>query len=126
MQLPPRASHAPPRSRPRPRPRPPLTPSLYRRLLRAHRALPAEMRFMGDAYVKTEFRATRDTDNPLHVMAFLSQWKHYLDQLAPALAEDGAAFRGRRLDTEAMDSLSSEQVGQLYELMHASGDVWKT
>ncbi|KAL7424223.1 hypothetical protein Q5752_001809 [Cryptotrichosporon argae] len=100
---------------------------LYRRLLRAHRHLPPEMRFMGDAYIKSEFRATRSTDNPLHIIAFLSQWKAYLDALEPQVAAgQGAAWAGRRLDTALMDTLSDEQVGQLYELMHATRDVWKS
>lgn len=105
----------------------PLHPntSLYRRLLRAHRKLPVEMRYMGDSYVKSEFRSTKDTDNPLHIMAFLTQWKSYLDELEVALTEPGK-WDGRKLDHEVMESLSSEQVGQLYELMHATGDVWKT
>lgn len=42
---------------------------LYRRLLRAHRKyLPREMRLMGDEYVKSEFRAHRDTENPVHIV----------------------------------------------------------
>lgn len=52
---------------------------LYRRLLRAHRKyLPAEMRLLGDEYVKAEFRAHRDVENPVHLvfsifLPFLSQ-----------------------------------------------------
>lgn len=86
------------------------------------------MRFMGDAYIKSEFRATRSTDNPLHIMAFLTQWKRYLDEIEPALKADGGAalWSGRKLDTEVMNTFSNEQVGQLYELMHATGEVWKT
>lgn len=42
---------------------------LYRRLLRAHRkCLPVEMRLLGDEYVKSEFRAHRDIDNPVHIV----------------------------------------------------------
>jgi hypothetical protein len=67
---------------------------------------------MGDSYVKSEFRLTRKTDNPLHIIGFLSQWKKYLDDLQEGGVE------GRRLDTDSMDRLSVEQVGQLYELMH--------
>lgn len=44
---------------------------LYRRLLRAHRLyLPAEMRLLGDEYVKAEFRAHRKLDNPAQVVSF--------------------------------------------------------
>lgn len=80
------------------------------------------MRFMGDAYVKSEFRLTRRTDNPLHIIGFLSSWKKYLDDLEG----DREAFKGRKLDLESMDRLSTEQVGQLYELMHATKEVWKS
>ncbi len=42
---------------------------LYRRLLRAHRKhLPSEMRLLGDEYVKAEFRAHRDVENPVHLV----------------------------------------------------------
>ncbi|EXV01168.1 hypothetical protein X797_005741 [Metarhizium robertsii] len=41
---------------------------LYRRLLRAHRKhLPAEMRVLGDEYIKAEFRLHRKVDNPAHL-----------------------------------------------------------
>ncbi|ORY28259.1 hypothetical protein BCR39DRAFT_565415 [Naematelia encephala] len=102
---------------------------LYRRLLRVHRSLPPEMRYLGDSYIKTEFRLTRSTDNPLHIIGFLSQWKHYLDDLETAAQKkEGGEIKwsGRRLDTDNLDKMSPEQVGQLYELMHATKDVWKT
>ena len=42
---------------------------LYRRLLRAHRKhLPSEMRVLGDEYIKAEFRAHRNVDNPAHMV----------------------------------------------------------
>ena len=42
---------------------------LYRRLLRTHRKfLPKEMRVLGDEYVKSEFRAHRTTENPMHIV----------------------------------------------------------
>ncbi|WVF72029.1 acetate non-utilizing protein 9, mitochondrial [Kwoniella sp. CBS 6097] len=105
---------------------------LYRRLLRAHRYLPAEMRFMGDSYIKSEFRLTRSTDNPLHIVAFLGQWKLYLDDIENSIQGGNAGeigtkkWRGRKLDSEAFEKMSKEQVGQLYELMHATRDVWKS
>lgn len=45
---------------------PPL--QLYRRLLRVHRKLDPEMRVLGDSYVKKEFRAHRNAENPLHIV----------------------------------------------------------
>jgi hypothetical protein len=60
----------------RPKPMALLPPiPLYRRLLRAHRKyLPAEMRLLGDQYIKAEFRAHRNVDNPAHLVG-LSQSK---------------------------------------------------
>jgi hypothetical protein len=44
---------------------------LYRRLLRGHRKhLPPEMRLLGDEYIKSEFRAHRGVDNPIHIVSF--------------------------------------------------------
>lgn len=44
---------------------------LYRRILRVHRKkLPSEMRLLGDEYVKSEFRAHRSSDNPIHIVRF--------------------------------------------------------
>jgi hypothetical protein len=86
---------------------------------------------MGDSYIKSEFRLTRKTDNPLHIIAFLSQWKQYLDELEHSTKEARAnggeiQWNGRKLDVDNLDKLSAEQVGQLYELMHATKDVWKS
>lgn len=42
---------------------------LYRRLFRAHRRhLPQDMRLLGDEYVRSEFRAHRNIDNPVHIV----------------------------------------------------------
>ncbi|OCF55800.1 acetate non-utilizing protein 9, mitochondrial [Kwoniella mangroviensis CBS 10435] len=84
------------------------------------------MRFMGDSYIKSEFRLTRSTDNPLHIIAFLSQWKLYLDELQQSSGQGREVWRGKKLDTDSFEKLSKEQVGQLYELMHATKDVWKS
>ncbi|EGN99313.1 hypothetical protein SERLA73DRAFT_137598 [Serpula lacrymans var. lacrymans S7.3] len=98
---------------------PPLP--LYRRLLRAHRRLPIEMRSLGDDYVRAEFRRHRAVTNPVHVMGFLSQWKMYLDELP----RDPSVKNFKKLDATVFEKMSPEQLGQLYELMHATKDVWK-
>jgi hypothetical protein len=42
---------------------------LYRRVLRANRRhLPSDMRLLGDSFVRSEFRAHRITDNPIHIV----------------------------------------------------------
>ncbi|KAJ7152090.1 ACN9-domain-containing protein [Mycena filopes] len=96
---------------------------LFRRILRAHRHLSADMRYMGDGYVKAEFRRHKTVTNPVYIIGFLSQWKVYLDTI-PA-GPDAKGFTGRRLDATVYEKMSPEQIGQLYELMHATKDVWK-
>lgn len=42
---------------------------LYRRILRTHRRhLDPEMRLLGDQYVRAEFRAHREVENPVHIV----------------------------------------------------------
>ncbi|KAF8189523.1 hypothetical protein K438DRAFT_1593277 [Mycena galopus ATCC 62051] len=96
---------------------------LYRRILRAHRGLAPDLRFMGDGYVKSEFRRHRAVTNPVHVIGFLSQWKAYLDYVPTG--PDAKDFAGKKLDPTVYEKMSAEQIGQLYELMHATKDVWK-
>ncbi|KIK05882.1 hypothetical protein K443DRAFT_674722 [Laccaria amethystina LaAM-08-1] len=96
---------------------------LFRRILRAHRHLPPTMRSLGDAYVKSEFRRHHKITNPVHIIGFLSQWKMYLDGLPQG--EEAKNFKGKRLDPTVFEKMSGGQLGQLYELMHASKDVWK-
>ncbi|CZR50558.1 probable acetate non-utilizing protein 9, mitochondrial precursor [Phialocephala subalpina] len=87
---------------------------LYRRLLRAHRKyLPREMRLMGDEYVKSEFRAHRDTENPVHIIGFLTEWQLYAQKL------EGESWLGERMDPAKIEKMSDQQLGQMYELMQA-------
>ncbi|TQS33684.1 hypothetical protein Golomagni_05960 [Golovinomyces magnicellulatus] len=98
--------------------------NLYRRLLRAHRKhLPAEMRLLGDEYVKAEFRAHRSVENPAHLIGFLTEWQLYAQQV------EGDSWVGAKIDETKLSKLSDfarlckytdryqdEQVHQLYEL----------
>ncbi|KAI0833679.1 ACN9-domain-containing protein [Trametes gibbosa] len=89
-------------------------------ILRSHRKLPPDMRSLGDNYIKSEYRRHKDITNKVHIIGFLSQWKVYYDQMQK---EEG--FRGRPLDRTTLEKMSEEQLGQLYEVMHAAKDVWK-
>ncbi|KAL5346932.1 hypothetical protein ACLOAV_008075 [Pseudogymnoascus australis] len=74
---------------------------LYRRLLRAHRrCLPSEMRVLGDEYVKGEFRAHREVENPMHIIGFLTEWQLYAQKL------EGSSWRGEVLDKAKIDKMS--------------------
>lgn len=92
----------------------PLLPpiKLYRSILRAHaHKLPQELRPLGDEYVKAEFKAHQNIDNPLHIVGFLTSWQDYLKNL------DGGEWMEGKLTRDEVDKMSPEQVGQLYELM---------
>ena len=87
---------------------------LYRRLLRIHRKrLGPEERVFGDTYLKAEFRRHRDTENPLHIVGFLTEWQQYGQQL------EGENWKEQKIDSAVLDKLSDQQVGQMYELLQA-------
>lgn len=85
---------------------PPL--QLYRRILRGHKKyLPEMERSLGDQYVKAEFRAHKDIDNPLHIVGFLVSWQDYLAQLSGDKWNKGGLTPGQ------LEEMSPEQVGQV-------------
>lgn len=94
---------------------------LYRRLLRSHRKhLPPQMRLLGDEYIKSEFRAHRDIENPVHIVSqskriskivvcctykiiqigFLTEWQMYAQKL------EGNEWIGEKMDSTKVDKMS--------------------
>ncbi|KAL8679919.1 MAG: hypothetical protein Q9224_006651 [Gallowayella concinna] len=71
------------------------------------------MRVLGDEYLKSEFRAHRNVENPIHIVGFLNEWQKYAQEV------EGESWHGAKLDTEKVDKMSDQQLGQLYELMQA-------
>lgn len=69
------------------------------------------MRLLGDEYVKSEFRAHKDVENPVHIIGFLTEWQLYAQKL------EGDAWKGETMDKSKIDKMSDQQLGQLYELM---------
>ncbi|KAF2433715.1 acetate non-utilizing protein 9, mitochondrial [Tothia fuscella] len=86
---------------------------LYRRVLRAQRKLPGDMRVLGDEYIKSEFRAHRNVENPLHIIGFLTQWQLFAQKV------EGNEWRGSSIEQHTFERMSDEQKYQLYELMTA-------
>ena len=102
----------PTRSQPKLAVLPPIP--LYRRLLRIHRKrLGPEERILGDSYIKDEWRRHRDVENPIHIIAFLTEWQQYGQML------DGEDWKLQRFDKELLGKMSDQQIGQMYELMQA-------
>lgn len=87
---------------------------LYRRLLRAHRnKLPPQERLLGDEYVKSEFRAHRNIDNPVQIIGFITEWQLYAQHI------EGDTWKGGKMEKDKVNKMSDQQIGQLYELMQA-------
>lgn len=80
------------------------------------------MRSLGDVYVKSEFRLHKQVTNPAHIIGFLSQWKIYLEQMPDR--DGGKFYRGKRLDPTVFEKMSGEQLGQLYEVMQSTKEIW--
>ncbi|EPS36403.1 hypothetical protein H072_10115 [Dactylellina haptotyla CBS 200.50] len=86
---------------------------LYRRILRAHRRhLSPEERALGDHYIRDEWRRHKDVENPVHIIAFLTEWQLYAQHL------EGDTWRDAKLDKGKLEKMSDDQIGQLYELMN--------
>jgi hypothetical protein len=87
--------------------------ALYRDVLRAHRALPAAMRSLGDAYVREEFRRHRSA-KPQFLGGFFREWEAYVASLraGPVLELQP----GRNLSPDVIATMSDDQQAQLARL----------
>ncbi|XP_043244149.1 succinate dehydrogenase assembly factor 3, mitochondrial-like isoform X3 [Amphibalanus amphitrite] len=91
---------------------------LYKSVLRLHRGLPAELKALGDQYVRDEFRRHRDAP-AREAGLFLQEWAGYALNLARQLGVrgvKGARPIGTHISEEQLDHLRPEQLVQLYEL----------
>lgn len=69
--------------------------------------------------MKSEFRRTRSTDNPLHIIGFLSEWKKYLD-LLPADAHSAGSWKGTKLDSSLLEKVEVLSRGDIHaDSLHA-------
>ncbi|TGZ32097.1 succinate dehydrogenase assembly factor 3, mitochondrial [Temnothorax curvispinosus] len=95
---------------------------LYKTILRLHRGLPAEVRPLGDGYVRDEFRRHKNCVES-EAIVFLHEWTNYAVSLAEQLGLRGPHTGrplGQYLKEEELVKLRDEQVCQLYELMIAA------
>lgn len=90
---------------------------LYAGILRAHRALPPQMRALGDSYVREEFKKHRKADAKF-LAAFFREWEQYLSQVAKP---EGA--EGRDLAPEHAGALTPEQKEQLAKLQQEASKL---
>lgn len=105
------------------RPENPLLPplQLYRSILRAHRRLPYDQRSLGDSYVKSEFRAHKNIDNPLQIIGFLTSWQKYLEMVLQNTDQDWKKYH---IADDTLEKMSDDQIIQLYELMKGTKSLY--
>ncbi len=85
-----------------------------------HRHLPAELRLVGNKYLKDEFKRHKDAEI-YHVGIFMREWNAYYTDLGNQLLQTGSSAKfGKSLDQRTLNDLSDAQVGQLFELRKAA------
>jgi len=89
---------------------------LYKAILRMHRGLPLELKALGDAYVKEEFKLHKNA-TPEFVPMFMKEWATYAVSMSEQLRDKSRQQPqfGEALG-DKLDTLNSDQVEQLYEL----------
>ncbi len=110
--------------------------SLYRRLLRAHAtSLPAPLRALGDATVKSEWKAmVASSLKAEHESGradrgawelFATTWARYRDALTPADRGGVAAPASGELTAAEIEALNPDQRARLRRMAAAAGEVAK-
>uniref|UniRef100_A0A0K0EHW8 Succinate dehydrogenase assembly factor 3 n=1 Tax=Strongyloides stercoralis TaxID=6248 RepID=A0A0K0EHW8_STRER len=90
---------------------------LYKRILRLHYGLPNELKFLGDEYVKEEFRRHKNA-KPEQSLLFLKEWTEYCTSLSKQLTGKGLVKGdlGKNLNPEIINKMEEDKLYQLYEL----------
>jgi uncharacterized membrane protein YgcG len=96
--------------------------SLYRSVLRAHRAaLPPPLRVLGDSYASAEVRRhLKGATTPAQWAEFESQWAAYVSMLSGRADADEASGAVPALHDASGPALSREQAEQLRQLQEAA------
>ncbi|XP_055469004.1 succinate dehydrogenase assembly factor 3, mitochondrial [Psammomys obesus] len=94
---------------------------LYKRILQLHRALPLDLKALGDQYVKDEFRRHKTVGSG-EAQRFLKEWETYAAVLWQQAKDSrqsstGEACFGTSLPEEKLNDFRDEQIVQLQELM---------
>ncbi|GMM28076.1 Sdh7 protein [Martiniozyma asiatica (nom. inval.)] len=94
---------------------------LYRHILRSHRQLPQDQRYLGDSYVKSEFRLHKSIDNPIQIISFLTEWQKYLEFVRRNTDQDWKKYK---LNDTLLEKLSDDQVNQLWGLLKETKELY--
>jgi len=98
--------------------------SLYRSLLRLHSkcGLPADMKELGNSYVKSEFRQHRKMTDANEIQQFGKEWQLYIQQMKnQSQSQENQKSYGRNLSSEL--HFSDEQQDQLNKLKEEARNI---
>ena len=105
---------------------------LYRGILQLHRMLPGELKHMGDAYVRNEFRLHKKVTDATLVDTFIKEWAQYRahlrGQIVQEYGDDGKKLSslGRKIEQIRLSQMNDDQLYTLMELRnHASFEADK-
>lgn len=88
--------------------------SLYRSILKAHGSkLPADLRQLGNAYVRNEFKLHKTVTHEQRLADFYQSWDEYLQMMAKQTPRGKV---GREMRENERKYLSDEQKDKLVEL----------
>lgn len=92
--------------------------NLYKSILHLHRKkLPADIRALGNAYVRNEFHLHKKVTSADHLKLFFDGWEKYLVQL-----ESRVGSFGKDLNESEKVHLSSEQHDKLHQIKQEAKD----
>lgn len=92
---------------------------LYIDIRRLHRKLPPALKYLGNGYIKAEFRLHRDAQQ-VHLGPFLQAWASYRNDLKQQLLQSKKLEIGRKIEDSLLDALTPTQLGQLLALRETS------
>jgi len=100
---------------------------LYKTILKLHRGLPPELAYMGDKYVKDEFKRHKQA-TPEQTLTFMESWAKYAITVSKQVGIKGPQSStgtiGTQLTFNEIDTLFSEdQLVQLFDLYNASTGI---
>lgn len=72
-------------------------------------------------YVKAEFRAHKNIDNPLQIIGFLSSWQKYLQMVLQNTDQDWKKYH---IPDNMLEKMSDDQIIQLHELMKGTRSLY--
>lgn len=85
---------------------------LYRHILQQHRALPPQMRKLGNEYVKSEFSLHKSVTKEIQLKKFYDAWENYLY----VLRKKSNDVKGKHLNEKERATMSEDQKAKLEQL----------